>query len=669
MVSGTEANSEVAFNNDVLTLPPGHPLDLSNIQVLDDADDYQGGHIHMTNFPLEVLNEPYTLLGGGTVEAGKVLLQFLGADGCTGTQLTSDLVIDGGPTHFAINMQDMAVASYDEIEDEIVYHSITIVGAPIDPLNNDVSIWVSDGPCPEQITPMGNEAALQDAAFLIDPIYNVPVFAVDNYSEVNIWMPYEDEYIGLGTNLFVVQPVLHFNEFGPVVTVTFDDNGDDTGCYYDGSPDNLYLGHTQTYDQFFDGQHYFSPNEYTLIGTPTVVIDQFIPADQQTIIQDLGSGFFEIGATDTTDLYAQSTSHLVMDLPGTGGTGISGSGENLFTAHGITVQGAQQTTDPDTLDIISHASLLQGTSGLIHLDTAAIYFPDYGPNVLNDAYWGAVGDDIIFANSVGDNVFGEGGSDTIHLIEDAGGQTVWIGAYDIGHSGFSIVDGEPDFCQGYDYGHILEQAITDTDVSGTQHLFVDGYGQFDNDGNALGITSISGYDLGNGGDLLNFLISDWAATGEVADGELTGGPLLGLTLWDGQTQETAAIGDIVYQTVANSGSQVLANTDVLLDDIGAGYLNAAALQGGLTGSQGHITFEAGVLDATTVDMLIAYKTGDGGINIADVTIQNDTGGTITDTEGLSTTELQVHDLVHLTGIPLGVGVGNFTTDNIHLLVA
>ena len=225
---GTGANSEVAFNNEVLKLLPGHPLDLSNIQVLDDASDSQGGTIHMTNFPLEVLNANYTLLGGGTVEAGKALLQFLGADGCTGTQLTDDLIIDGGPTHFAINMQDMADNGYD----------ITIVGAPFDPLNNDLSVWVSDGPCPVDVALEEDEVGVPIIPFIPvsylpspDDIYNVPVFAVDNYSEVNIWMPYEDEYIGLGTNLFVVQPVLHFNEFGPVVTVTFDDNQDDIGCY------------------------------------------------------------------------------------------------------------------------------------------------------------------------------------------------------------------------------------------------------------------------------------------------------------------------------------------------------------------------------------------------------------------------------------------------------
>ena len=401
----------------------------------------------------------------------------------------------------------------------------------------------------------------------------------------------------------------------------------------------------------------FDDNAHTLIGTPTVVIDQFIPADQQTIIQDLGHGFFEIGATDATDLYAQSTSHLVMDLPGTGGTGITGSGENLFTAHGITVQGG------------AGASLLQGTSGPVQLDYAAIHFPGEGL-ILNDAYYGATGNDIIFANSSGDNVFGEGGNnhssnpdgdhygDTIHLIADPTNetsQTVWIGAYDVGHTGYTLVDGSPDYCQGFLPGEILEQAITDTNALG-QHLFVNGYG--------VSETAITGFDLGANGDALNFLISDWAvnAVAPVANS------LLGLTDWGGTTQETQH--DVVFQTVASSGDAVNAATDVLLDDIGSGYLSAAALQAGLNGSQGHVAL-AGVANGTTVDMLIAYKTGDGGINIADVTIQNDTGGAIMDTEGVNTVVnpdvLQVHDLVHLTGIPVGVGVGNFTTDNIHLL--
>ena len=84
-----------------------------------------------------------------------------------------------------------------------------------------------------------------------------------------------------------------------------------------------------------------------------------------TVINDFGAGNFEIGATNATNLNAQSTSHLVMDLPGT----LDYVGTPPFgpTPGGITVNGS-----------LLGQNLLQGTAGLVVVDT-------HGHNIANNA--------------------------------------------------------------------------------------------------------------------------------------------------------------------------------------------------------------------------------------------------------------------------------------------
>jgi len=68
------------------------------------------------------------------------------------------------------------------------------------------------------------------------------------------------------------------------------------------------------------------------------------------------------------------------------------------------------------------------------------------------------------------------------------------------------------------------------------------------------------------------------------------------------------------------------------------------------------------LNGNTVNMFIAYQESPNQINIADVTINNTTGATIHDTAGLTTAQLQVHDLAHIASTPL-VGVANLAAAN------
>jgi hypothetical protein len=195
----------------------------------------------------------------------------------------------------------------------------------------------------------------------------------------------------------------------------------------------------------------------------------------------LGAGRFEIGATDVFNLIAQSTSHLVMDLPATGFFGQqTGSGENLLLDHGIDVEGS-----------LHGQNLLQGSSGVVAHDIA---FGLGVSSTFNDAYFGAVADDSLTGGPSLDEYFPEGGTDTINL--NSSNSLVWFGFYDVGYSGAQET--------GTVRGPIFEQAITDfTSTTGTAEQFVDGYG--------TSLLTINNFVFGSSGDEINFGTSDWAS--------------------------------------------------------------------------------------------------------------------------------------------------------------
>ena len=131
----------------------------------------------------------------------------------------------------------------------------------------------------------------------------------------------------------------------PVVTVqnavvNFYDNNADNGGSPPGGEDNLVLGFTN-----FTGT--LSPS---YIGVPSVTIDT-LPLDFTTTINDFSTGSLEIGVTNVTNLNAQSTSHLIMDLSAT----LSPEGLS-----GIVVNGS-----------LIGQNLEQGTSGLVVEDPVA----------------------------------------------------------------------------------------------------------------------------------------------------------------------------------------------------------------------------------------------------------------------------------------------------------
>jgi hypothetical protein len=239
----------------------------------------------------------------------------------------------------------------------------------------------------------GDSISEQNIGFIGQALY-VPHFTVDNVTTVNIVLPYESpgfvffdrhngsgdhkvildlqNYVilgasllsvpnnGAGTGSFTDQPVVTVTD----ATVNFFDNHADNGGSPPGGADNLVLGDTNFTDLLVPIPDVLATSlPYTLfpaaIGYMSVFVDGTTSADGQasTTINDFGAGSLEIGATNASMLHAQSTSHLIMDLPGT----LNYVGTSFYDqgapATGITVDGS-----------FIGQNLLQGTSGTVEFD-------------------------------------------------------------------------------------------------------------------------------------------------------------------------------------------------------------------------------------------------------------------------------------------------------------
>jgi hypothetical protein len=645
----TAGSSEVAFNNGVLT--SGLSVQITHIQILDDASTSQGGRIDLDNFDgLLPLNQQYAPLAEGsyssfgstidgtvpfglpysfvpsfiptsvsTVPAGFYMLQFLGADGSTATTLDSDLVLSSYAfSNLAINMQDMANVTDSNI-------SISYDGTN---LASNLMLFVSDDGVPSSFFGNGTGAL------------NVPVLGIDGYTTVDIVLPYESaggvqNYVILGSQSLFVRP----NTGASNVSVNFLDNQADNGGAPPGGPDDLVLGVTNVIGPV--------PTQSSF-GTPTVIIST-VPASSTTI-NDFGAGSFEIGATNATNLNAQLTSHLVMDLPAvpTGDTG-------------ITVYGS-----------LTGQNELQGTSGFITLDSnghnSGVYeavSQTLGVGWGNDTLTG--GADTLptavsnFIGNLGDNFFPEGGTDTVNIGEPSivqNASTVWVGFYRfLGPAGSIENNGGASWA----LGGVANQAITDAIISATAtgEVFVDGYNS---------ILTINDFNFGNygpQGDTIVFNPYDWGAESG------RGVSILGLVGTDGHSQLNPGGGEfsVTYAQATKAGAALTTLGNVILDYISP-YSNAAALQAALlangVGNIG-LTGSGFVPAHSEADILIAYNTDGGGINIADVTLNNLSGTSGRNNTDQFTAEfgasLTVHDLIHIntTG---GVGLANLTEHNI-----
>ena len=443
-------------------------------------------------------------------------------------------------------------------------------------------------------------------------------------------------------------------------TVNFYDNTVDTGGSPPGGPDNLVLGVTNFTADLnpVSAGGYLDPTGF--IGYTTVFVNSTTQTSPpSSTINDYGAGSLEIGATNVSILNAASTSHLIMDLPG---TNYYGSLNGIGPAEGITVTGSA-----------TGQNLLQGSSGVVYFDTNnGHYAPNFVPGytgvleselpsggVGNDTLTGgtaSVGTDVLNTLSLnsGDNFFPEGGIDVVninHAYNSAGTvalaySTVYVGEFDVCNSGGPEFGVSGDLATAnWGVGVTYGQAITDI-VNG-QEVYVDGYGPgIDNLGNIPGtstanssltgsstsLLTVNGFQVGPNivvGDTLAFNPNDWAI-GNLSNGafdyglDATDGNLVVAgagTIHIGSSSGYNAIMVNIGTAGEGTGTTTAPQAAVTLDSIDV-YSNASALVKALTtNSVGNIVFdqEYSLNQGDTEHLLIAYNTGKG-INIADVTL-------------------------------------------------
>jgi hypothetical protein len=309
-------------------------------------------------------------LQNGVVPAGFELLQLLNAEGSTQTVLGAKLLITDAPFNFAINMQDtadgMVVRSTSGTQEEHNVSGATWSGF-------DITVIETQPPSPTTPTIINTADTLllfvsddgvqlkqnpshEGGGTVTGTALYVPQLTIENYTTVNIMLPTESvgtpnpqgdpaqhNYVILGgqdplgsTGGFVNGPGFNDSPVDSVqnATVNFFDNNADNGGSPPGGEDGLVLGYT----------NFTATLTPAYIGVTSVSVDA-IPLDFALTINDFGTGTFEIGATNVTNLNAQSTAGLIMDLPGTN------------TGFGINVNGS-----------LLDQNLLQGTSGPVMPD-------------------------------------------------------------------------------------------------------------------------------------------------------------------------------------------------------------------------------------------------------------------------------------------------------------
>ena len=490
-------------------------------------------------------------LSNDIVPAGYEVLQLLDSQGSTATTQTSDLTIVNGPWDFAINAQDMANGwwTYGEQPADVVLDSIGIpvVHQPlaVDGYNlyiqgqntvptagtNNVTVtdtlryYISDDGVDYVYKPDGQELSYKYSKTLFT-LSDTPVVQIANYTTVDFFLPYESlpyshsstpigvvsasdpssdpgspfaNYVVLGSTYFSDTPVVVADANGQSLnaSLNFYDNQTDTGGSDPGGPDNLVLGHTNF--AYNPGQNP-AGLQIADIGHTTVNIDA---NTVMTSINDYGAGSFEIGATNANVLEAASTSHLIMDAPGTldyynfnllphpDGITVTGSatGQNLL-------QGTSGTVFVDPASNGDHGSIFtppnsaydgpfQGVGTFAGLSTgdgfavteggvgntleatvqSAGAYGGWGNDVLNGGagyngvqnvevggLTGAYVDEVwvpgtYYGNS-GDNFFPEGGNDTVNFGGPPSASshthidgTVWFGMYDVSNSGDNPANG------------------------------------------------------------------------------------------------------------------------------------------------------------------------------------------------------------------------------------
>jgi hypothetical protein len=351
-----------------------------------------------------------------------------------------------------------------------------------------------------------------------------------------------------------------------------------------------------------------------------------------------------IGATSADTIDASHAPFLSMNAPA----------DPAGNASGVTVLGGTYGTEPGGEPVF-----LQGSLGSVNTVT----FSNGSTGVVASNYVGA---DNITSNAAigGDTIFGDGGPDTITLAAShTGADAILFGEDLVGYSNEVLA-----ISNGSDVGYLGSWGETATGTA-IPSLF---------SGNTTGgtsadMTTISGFNAGAGGDVLDFTVAAWngASAGflDLAD------PKGDLVVLDGGfvVPPGAAQLSPVWVGSGSNGSLAAGDNVLLYAPSGVTETTAQQLAAQLHTSSGAITLAGNgyVPAGHDVHILIAYDASFVAhvghfvipvtqTNIADVDLVNTTGSDQSSTANLN---VYASDMVNLQGVALT----SLTSANIHFI--
>ena len=363
----------------------------------------------------------------------------------------------------------------------------------------------------------------------------------------------------------------------------------------------------------------------TLLGGPIVVSPPFATFTDTGTLDITGTDKVVVGVTNASTIASTTTGPFWMSAP----DDVNSGGAHLWTAQ-----------NHDTVSSTSAGSLLQGT--LIGTGPADLT-PGTGVDSLTDLAGGT-------------SFFGDGGADNITI--GGGGNNIHIGEFvlninfgtDTPIVDQQTVDAAGDASLGFWGATTNGQAISGSGAAifGTAAV----------GGTSADMTTVTGFTIGASGDALTFHSASFGGglTDPATMGHLSPLP-------------TTAAGDAF--AIGFAGESIPANPPgaqdvrIVLDEISQ-FSSASDLAHSLvTPTVGDITLAKGVAAHTSIDILVAYEVAGGGaINVAEVMVDNTTGGTLTSTAAAGM-HVYAQDLVHLTGISFGLTELGINAGEIH----
>jgi len=365
----------------------------------------------------------------------------------------------------------------------------------------------------------------------------------------------------------------------------------------------------------FGNQLSVTTEDYKLFDSIASQAAMGVTTGDGTIV-DTANLFLDLGATDAAVINATTGAGLDMENPGT-------NIDEIFTVRGST----KVFND------------LQGTLGLVKDFTNG-----------NDGIFGTgtLKSDNIFGGSKGDFIWDTAGVTNITLTAP-NMDTIFYSQF--------VLNSDPEDCN-------FALVITDHD------------GNFDGNGfTGTRLTTITGFTPGtdtSGGnfgpngignqDTIDFNTDSWGFNFSGYQGLVDGN-------LDRVWSEGSHYANVFIETQTNGTLNPL--NDLVSIHIGGGpgnvYSGAAQVATALSGNTANFNFANGLASGHSIDMLVAFNVT-GGIEIADMHMTNNTGGSIFDTRLATITG---HDLVKLVGVSLssieGASVGSH--DAVHFTAA